>query len=68
LYRSVTAYEAALNTNTKRYTIYMYPGVNDAFNDDTGGTRYHKEVAALAWQGTLAFFKEHLGVPPRPHP
>ena len=60
----IAAYEAALKANGKRYTIYMYPGVNHAFNNDTGGARYNKEAADLAWERTLAFFREHLGAPP----
>ncbi len=35
----IAAYESALKANGKRYTIYMYPGVNHAFNNDTGGAR-----------------------------
>ena len=61
----IAAYESALKVNGKRYTIYMYPGVNHAFNNETGGARYNKEAADLAWGRTLAFFKEHLGAPPR---
>jgi carboxymethylenebutenolidase len=61
----IAAYEAALKANGKRYTIYIYPGVNHAFNNDTGGARYNKEAADLAWERTLAFFKEQLGSPPR---
>jgi len=61
----IAAYEAALKANGKRYTIYIYPGVNHAFNNDTGGARYNKEAADLAWGRTVAFFKEQLGVPPR---
>jgi carboxymethylenebutenolidase len=61
----IAAYEAALKANSKRYTIYMYPGVNHAFNNETGGARYNKEAADLSWARTLAFFKEHLGSPPR---
>ena len=60
----IPAFEAALKANGKRYTIYMYPGVNHAFNNDTGATRYNKEAADLAWERTVAFFKEHLGAPP----
>jgi carboxymethylenebutenolidase len=60
----IPAYEAALKANGKRYTIYMYPGVNHAFNNDTGGARYSNEAADLAWERTVAFFKEHLGAPP----
>jgi carboxymethylenebutenolidase len=61
----IAAYESALKANGKRYTIYMYPGVNHAFNNDTGGARYNKEAADLAWERTVAFFKQHLGAPPR---
>jgi carboxymethylenebutenolidase len=61
----IEAYESALKANGKRYTIYIYPGVNHAFNNETGGARYNKEAADLAWERTLAFFKEHLGAPPR---
>jgi carboxymethylenebutenolidase len=61
----ITAYESALKANGKRYTIHMYPGVNHAFNNDTGGARYNKEAADLAWERTLAFFKQHLGAPLR---
>ncbi len=61
----IAAYESALKANGKRYTIHMYPGVNHAFNNDTGGARYSKAAAELAWERTLAFFKEQLGAPPR---
>jgi carboxymethylenebutenolidase len=61
----IAAYEQALKANGKRYTIYAYDGVNHAFNNDTGGARYNKEAADLAWGRTIAFFKEQLGVPPR---
>jgi carboxymethylenebutenolidase len=61
----IAAYESALKANGKRYTIHMYPGVNHAFNNDTGGARYNKEAADIAWERTLAFFKEQLGAPPR---
>ena len=55
----IAAYEAALKANGKRYTIYMYPGVNHAFNNDTG-SRYDKAASDLAWQRTITFFKENL--------
>ncbi len=61
----IAAYEAALKENGKHYTIYVYPGVNHAFNNDTNGARYNKPAADLAWTRTLAFFKEQLGTPPR---
>jgi carboxymethylenebutenolidase len=55
----IPAYEAALKANHKRYTIYIYPNVNHAFNNDTGN-RYDKKAADLAWSRTIAFLKEHL--------
>ena len=61
----IAAYEAALKANNKKYTLFMYPGAQHAFNNDTGAARYNKEAADLAWGRTLAFFKEQLGAPPR---
>ncbi len=63
--RGIAAYEAALKANGKRYQLYVYPGTQHAFNDDTAGVRYNKRAADLAWQRTLAFFRAHLGNPPR---
>ena len=60
----IAAYEAALKANNKKYTIHTYPGTQHAFNNDTGGARYNKPAADLAWGRTLAFFKENLGTPP----
>ena len=59
----IPAYEAALKTAGKRYTINVYDNVNHAFNNDTGD-RYDKAAADLAWSRTIAFFKENLGAPP----
>jgi carboxymethylenebutenolidase len=56
----VPAYEAALKAAGVRYTLHMYAGVNHAFHNDTGGARYDKAAAELAWSRTLAFFKESL--------
>ena len=61
----IAAYEAALKANNKKYTIHMYPGVQHAFNNDTGAARYDKAAAELAFGRTLAFFAENLGAPPK---
>ncbi|MFL5091603.1 MAG: dienelactone hydrolase family protein [Xanthobacteraceae bacterium] len=61
----IAAYEAALKANNKKYTIHVYPGTQHAFNNDTGAARYNKASADLAWERTLAFFKETLGAPPK---
>jgi carboxymethylenebutenolidase len=55
----IAAYEAALKANHKRFTIYVYPNVNHAFNNDTS-SRYDKPAADLAWSRTIAFLKEYL--------
>lgn len=53
------AYEAALKTNSKKYEVYFYSGVNHGFHNDTT-PRYDEAAATLAWQRTIDFFKEKL--------
>ncbi len=53
-------FEAALKAANKKVTINTYEGANHAFNNDTGGERYNKAAADLAWSRTQAFFKENL--------
>jgi len=55
----IAAYEAALKAMRKRFTLYVYPNVNHAFNNDTS-SRYDKAAFALAWGRTFAFFKQQL--------
>lgn len=57
----IAAFEAALKQTGKTYELHNYPGVNHAFNNDTGGARYNKAAADLAWGRTLAFLRKHLG-------
>ncbi len=57
----IDAYKEALDANKKEYTVYVYDGVNHAFNNDTSAARYDKKAADLAWGRTIAFFKEKLG-------
>jgi carboxymethylenebutenolidase len=53
------AYEAALKANDKGYTVHFYQGVNHGFHN-TSTPRYDKKSADLAWERTIAFFKEKL--------
>lgn len=55
------AYETALKANNINYELYMYDGVNHAFNNDTAPTRYNEAAAKLAWQRSMDFFKKYLG-------
>jgi carboxymethylenebutenolidase len=51
--------EQALKEAGITYQMKVYPGVNHAFNNDTG-PRYDKTQATQAWQDTLAWFKQHV--------
>ena len=57
----IDAYKKALDAAGKQYTVYVYDGVQHAFNNDTSEARYNKAAADLAWGRTIAFFKEKLG-------
>ncbi len=55
----IEAYEAALKAASVDYRIHVYEGAGHAFFNDTS-SRYHEEAAKLAWERTIAFFKEKL--------
>jgi len=57
----IPAYEAALKANKIDYQLYVYEGVNHAFNNDTAPTRYNEAAAKLAWKRTIDLFKKKLG-------
>lgn len=57
----IPAYEAALKAAHIPYELFIYEGVNHAFNNDTSPARYNAEAAKLAWERTLRLFKEKLG-------
>lgn len=57
----IPAYEEALKANKVDYKLFIYEGVNHAFNNDTSPTRYNEAAAKLAWQRTIGLFKEKLG-------
>jgi carboxymethylenebutenolidase len=54
------AFESALKANGVRYEMYMYPGTQHGFHNNST-PRYHEASAKLAWERTIAFFKKHLG-------
>jgi len=55
------AFEAALKANGVNYQMYIYPGTNHGFHNDTM-PRYDEAAAKLAWSRTLALFNEKLRV------
>ena len=56
----IPAFEEALKKAGVEYQIFIYEGAGHAFNNDSNPGRYHKEAAELAWERTVAFFKEKL--------
>jgi carboxymethylenebutenolidase len=56
----IPAYREALEKNGKTFEIFVYEGVNHAFNNDTSSARYDKAAADLAWSRTVTFFNTNL--------
>jgi len=56
----IPAYEAALKASGKDYQLFIYDGVQHAFNNDTGGERYNADAAKLAWGRTLELFNKTI--------
>lgn len=56
----IPAYEAALKLYHIPYQLFIYEGVNHAFNNDTSPTRYNEAAAKLAWGRTIDLFKSKL--------
>lgn len=54
------AYREGLEKAGVENEIFVYDGVNHAFNNDTSAARYDKAAADLAWGRTVAFLKEKL--------
>lgn len=57
----IPAYEAALKQNNIDYKLFIYEGVNHAFNNDSNPTRYNEVAAKLAWKRTIDLFKSKIG-------
>lgn len=56
----IPAFQQALDAAGVDYTIHIYEGVNHAFLNDTSEARYDAAAAELAWDRTIAFFRETL--------
>jgi carboxymethylenebutenolidase len=53
------AYEEALKANGVKYEMFLYPGTNHGFHNDTT-PRYDEDAAKLAWLRTIAFLNANL--------
>ncbi|MGG6896096.1 MULTISPECIES: dienelactone hydrolase family protein [Rhizobium] len=56
----IDAYRKELQAGGKTFEIFIYDGVNHAFNNDTSAARYDKKAADLAWGRTVEFLKKYL--------
>jgi carboxymethylenebutenolidase len=52
-------YEAALKEHGKNFKMHTYAGTRHGFHNNST-PRYDEAAANLAWERTVAFFKEHL--------
>lgn len=52
-------YEAALESNGVDYRMHMYEGTLHGFHNNST-PRFNEAAAALAWNRTVGFFREHL--------
>jgi carboxymethylenebutenolidase len=52
------AYEAALKAAGITYEMHIYPGTRHGFHNYST-PRYDAEAAQLAWERTVAFFRQH---------
>jgi carboxymethylenebutenolidase len=55
------AYEIALKDAGVDYQAFIYPGVNHGFHNDST-PRFDQAAAMLAWQRTIDFFQQKLGL------
>ena len=53
------AYEAALKAGGAQYEMYIYPGTQHGFHNNST-PRYQEAAAKLAWERTIALFRKHL--------
>jgi carboxymethylenebutenolidase len=52
-------YEAALQANGISFEMHTYPGTRHGFHNYST-PRYDEEAAQLAWERTVAHFRQHL--------
>jgi carboxymethylenebutenolidase len=53
------AYEAALKAAKVPYEVFIYPGTQHGFHNNST-PRYNEAAAKLSWDRTIAFFKKNL--------
>ncbi len=56
----IDEYKRALDAAGVDYQLFIYDGVQHAFNNDANPARYDTVAARVAWDRTIAFLKESL--------
>jgi carboxymethylenebutenolidase len=56
----IEGFREAMKKSGIEHEIHSYPGTGHGFNNDTNAGRYNPEGAKLAWERTVAFFKDKL--------
>jgi len=56
-------FQAVLDAQQVPYNLYMYPGTDHGFHNDSTAARYNEAAANLAWQRTMEFFAKYLKNP-----
>ena len=59
--RAARALEEELKSLGKQVEFHIYPGTEHAFFNDSRPDVYNAEASKQSWDGTLAFFRRHLG-------
>lgn len=57
---TIPPFEEAMKKAGVKFDVFTYEGANHAFNNDTGGERYHEASAKLAWTRTIGLLKAKL--------
>jgi carboxymethylenebutenolidase len=53
-------FRAVLDEQHVTYDVFMYPGTDHGFHNDSSAARYNEAAAKLAWERTLVFFAQYL--------
>ncbi|WP_448187880.1 dienelactone hydrolase family protein [Azospirillum sp. sgz301742] len=56
----IPAYEDALKKAGVPHQIFIYEGVNHAFNNETSAERFNEQASKQAWARTLEFLRQYL--------
>jgi carboxymethylenebutenolidase len=60
---TVRALEQSIRAAGKPIETHIYPGVDHAFFNDERPEVHDPEASSDAWERTLRFLRQHLGVP-----